>query len=98
MIVQLEAPVSEAFAQYRASDSRRPLFFCGDALKVLAQLPHESIDCVMTSPPYWGQRQYEASGIGLENEPSEYVRELSRVFREVKRVLKPEGSFWLNIG
>ena len=52
----------------------------------------------MTSPPYWGKREYENGGIGLEGSWQEYVTNLAEVFWEVKRVLKPEGSFWLNIG
>ncbi|MBZ5566969.1 MAG: site-specific DNA-methyltransferase [Acidobacteriia bacterium] len=52
----------------------------------------------MTSPPYWGQRQYAVEGIGLEATYSEYVCKLLAVFSEVRRVLKPTGSLWLNIG
>jgi site-specific DNA-methyltransferase (adenine-specific) len=52
----------------------------------------------MTSPPYWGQRQYAVSGIGLEDDYKEYITQLSEVFSELKRVLKNTGSFWLNIG
>jgi site-specific DNA-methyltransferase (adenine-specific) len=70
----------------------------GDARVVLAALPAKSIDCVMTSPPYWGKREYERGGIGLEGDHRDYVRALAQVLNEVKRVLKPEGSLWLNIG
>lgn len=52
----------------------------------------------MTSPPYWGKREYHGGGIGLESDYRDYVKALARVFAEVKRVLRPEGSFWLNIG
>ena len=52
----------------------------------------------MTSPPYWGHREYEVSGIGQELTYGAYVAALSKVLREVKRVLKPDGSLWLNIG
>ncbi len=52
----------------------------------------------MTSPPYWGKREYEGGGIGLEPDYRDFVRHLAAVFLELKRVLKPEGSFWLNIG
>jgi DNA modification methylase len=52
----------------------------------------------MTSPPYWGHRAYSGGGIGLETTSGEYVRRLLAVFAELKRVLKPTGSFWLNIG
>jgi DNA modification methylase len=52
----------------------------------------------MTSPPYWGQRQYQNGGIGLENHYQEYISSLLSIFNEVKRVLKPTGSLWLNVG
>lgn len=80
------------------SPGYHPLFLCGDSLKVLAELPVECVDCVMTSPPYWGQRDYGGGGIGLEETWQEYVTSLVAVFAQVKRVLKPTGSFWLNIG
>ncbi|MHA1853777.1 MAG: DNA-methyltransferase, partial [Candidatus Heimdallarchaeaceae archaeon] len=72
---------------------------CGDALEVLKTFPSESIDMVMTSPPYWGLRDYGIDGqIGLEEHPKEYIRKLVLIFREVKRVLKKTGSFYLNMG
>lgn len=76
----------------------------GDCLDLLKKLPSDSIDCVITSPPYWQQRVYEDySGemlniIGTEDNPGDYVKNLINVFREIKRVLKNNGSFWLNIG
>ena len=79
-------------------DSTAPLFLQGDALTVLKHIPDGSIDCAMTSPPYWGKREYESGGIGLERHHGEFVRNLSAICLELKRVLKPEGSFWLNIG
>ncbi|HEX5055985.1 MAG TPA: site-specific DNA-methyltransferase [Gammaproteobacteria bacterium] len=75
-----------------------PLLLQGDALKVLKELPSESIDCSMTSPPYWGKREYLDGGIGLELDYKLYIKNLGEIFLELKRVLKPEGSFWLNIG
>ena len=74
------------------------MLLLGDANAVLAELPSGSVDCVMTSPPYWGKREYENGGIGQETTSAEYVDELERVFSHIKRVLKPSGSFWLNIG
>ncbi len=74
------------------------MLFQGDALAVLRELPDASIDCAMTSPPYWGKREYENGGIGLESDYREFVNKLVIIFIELKRVLKPEGSFWLNIG
>lgn len=86
------------FIKYSTSEDFEPKFLVGDSLKVLKTLPDNSIDCVVTSPPYWGQRQYENGGIGLENEHLEYIENLLAIIEEVKRVLKPTGSFWLNIG
>lgn len=70
----------------------------GDAKAVLAQMPKASIDMAITSPPYWGHRQYDEEGIGLEVSPEQYVENLLAVTSELHRVLKPSGSFWLNIG
>jgi DNA modification methylase len=71
----------------------------GNTLDVLKQIPSDSIDCVITSPPYWGLRDYGVDGqIGLEKTPEEYVTKLTEIFREVKRVLKKEGTLWLNLG
>ncbi len=89
---------STAVADYLASEDVKPLFIAGASLAVLATIPDSSIDCAMTSPPYWGQRSYSGGGIGLEATWREYIENLLEVFREVKRVLKPTGSFWLNIG
>jgi DNA modification methylase len=71
----------------------------GDALTVLRTLPEESIDCCVTSPPYFQQRDYGVVGqIGSEETPEEYRDRLLEVFHEVYRVLKPKGTLWLNIG
>lgn len=71
----------------------------GDALAVLAGLPDASVHCVVTSPPYYGLRDYGVDGqIGLEDTPAEYVDRLVAVFREVRRVLRADGVCWLNIG
>jgi len=70
-----------------------------DCLEGLKQLPDNSINCCVTSPPYWGLRDYGVEEqIGLEKTPEEYVEKMVEVFREVKRVLKPEGTLWLNLG
>jgi DNA modification methylase len=87
-----------ALARYAVQDSVMPLAFLGDARAVLAQLPDACIDCAITSPPYWGKREYAGGGIGLEPDYRDYIRDLSLIFQELKRVLKPTGSFWLNIG
>ncbi len=71
----------------------------GDSVRVLKDMPDESIDCIITSPPYYGLRDYGIEGqIGLEKTPEEYVNKLMEVFKECKRVLKNTGTFWLNIG
>lgn len=75
-----------------------PLFLNGDALSVLKEFPDNSIDMAMTSPPYWQKRQYANGGIGLEREHTEYIANLCAIVKEVYRVLKDTGSFWLNIG
>ena len=71
----------------------------GDALAVLRTLPAESVHCCVTSPPYWGLRDYGTDGqIGLERTPDEYVARIVEVFREVRRVLRADGTLWLNLG
>jgi site-specific DNA-methyltransferase (adenine-specific) len=92
------ASLAERFAEYRTSTLLRPMFVCGDALRLLGELPDNSIDCCMTSPPYWGHRQYAQAGIGLERSCEEYVANLGAICHELFRVLKDTGSFWLNIG
>lgn len=72
---------------------------CGDCLELLQQLPSESIDCCITSPPYWQVRDFGVEGqLGLETTVQEYISKLSRIFDEVKRVLKQEGTCWVNMG
>lgn len=71
----------------------------GDALARLRELPAESVQCVITSPPYFGLRDYGVAGqIGLEETPEAYVATLVAVFREVKRVLRKDGVCWVNLG
>ncbi|MCI8843855.1 MAG: site-specific DNA-methyltransferase [Oscillospiraceae bacterium] len=73
--------------------------FCGDALECLRTLETESIHTCVTSPPYYNLRNYETAGqIGMEVTPEEYIAKLVDVFREVRRVLRPDGTLWLNIG
>ena len=72
---------------------------CGDARETLATLPAASAHCCVTSPPYFGLRDYNHSGqIGLESTPDEYVAKMVAVFREVRRVLRDDGTVWLNLG
>lgn len=78
---------------------------CGDALEQLETLPSDSVHCCVTSPPYYGLRSYLPSDSpdkhleqGLEESPEEYVSGMVAVFREVRRVLHPSGTLWLNVG
>lgn len=74
--------------------------YCGDARSVLDQFEDESVDCIVTSPPYYWQRDYEAGAqeIGKEQSIAGYVGAVSEVMTEVRRVLKPTGTAWLNLG
>ena len=73
--------------------------FKGDCLETLKQLKDKSINTCITSPPYWGLRDYgEGKQLGLEETPEEFVENLVKVFREVKRVLRDDGTLWLNLG
>ncbi len=74
------------------------IILCGDALAVLKTLPDGCADMCVTSPPYYGLRDYGMDGqIGLEPSPAEYVTRLTAVFREVRRVLTSDGVLFLNI-
>lgn len=71
----------------------------GDCIESLKTLDDESINCCVTSPPYWGLRDYgETDQLGLEETPKEYVANMVKVFSEVKRVLTKDGTLWLNLG
>lgn len=73
--------------------------YTGDALEVLRGLPDGSVNCCVTSPPYYALRDYGMDGqIGRESSPKEYVSRLTEVFAEVRRVLRPDGTLWLNLG
>jgi len=73
--------------------------FTGDSRKLLPSLPFQSIQCCVTSPPYWGLRDYaHASQYGAEPSPDQYVSDLVEIFREVRRVLRNDGTLWLNVG
>ncbi|NEQ23569.1 MAG: site-specific DNA-methyltransferase [Microcoleus sp. SIO2G3] len=83
---------------YFTSSDLMPLFLEADTYELLQLFPDNCIDCVITSPPYWGHRAYANGGIGLEEKWEDYINKLLLIFREIKRILKPSGSFWLNIG
>ena len=84
-------------------DSNQPMkafeLLQGDCLQQLATLPAASVQCCVTSPPYWGLRDYGTPGqLGLEATPDEYVANMVAVFRAVRRVLRDDGTLWLNLG
>lgn len=71
----------------------------GDWITVLRSRPAKSVHCCVTSPPYWGQRDYGVAGqLGLEPTPEEYVAKIVEGFREVRRVLRDDGTLWINLG
>ena len=91
----------------KMTDTSNPLYsyddgrlYCGDSIEVLKGLDEESVDCVVTSPPYFALRSYTADEreIGKETNPYDFVKSLVDVFREVHRVLKNDGTVWLNLG
>lgn len=82
---------------YYADDTMTLLL--GDTLDVLRDIPDASVDCIVTSPPYYGLRDYGTSGqYGLEESPQAYVEVLRAVFTEARRVLTVDGTLWLNLG
>jgi len=75
------------------------MILIGDVRERLKELPDQSVNCCVTSPPYWGLRDYGNDGqIGLEQDPDDFIAELVAVFREVKRVLRDDGTLWVNMG
>ena len=81
------------------NDIEKNTIINGNSLEVLKSLPDNSIDCCVTSPPYYALRDYGCDGqIGLEETPEKYIERLCDVFSEVRRVLTPQGTLWLNIG
>ena len=81
------------------SDGKPIEIINGDSLEVIKTLPDNAVNCCVTSPPYWGLRNYGVEGqLGLEKTPEEYVGKMVAVFREVRRVLKDDGTLWLNLG
>lgn len=73
--------------------------YIGDSLQVLKAIPSRSVNCCVTSPPYFGLRNYGVDGqLGLEQSPDDYVRDLVEIFRSVRRVLRDDGTLWLVLG
>ncbi len=89
------------FEKYSIAETFQPIVsvFIGDVLDSLQLIPDETVDCVITSPPYWKQRDYKLPRqIGQEKDYNEYINNLVEVFKQIKRVLKPSGTFFLNVG
>lgn len=86
--------------EQRWPTQERPLVVIhGDTREVIRQLPSDTFQCAVTSPPYWGVRDYGVENqIGAEPDLDAYIKDLVAIFREVRRVLKTDGTFWLNIG
>lgn len=81
------------------TQNKRNVILNGDCIEILKSIPDCSIDCCVTSPPYYALRDYGVEGqLGLEETPEKYIEKMTEVFMEVHRVLKPEGTLWLNIG
>ena len=83
----------------KANFEKSNIVYQGDCLEVLKNIPDKSVDCIMTSPPYWALRDYGKEGqIGLEHNFFEYIEKLCSIFDEVKRVLKDSGTCFVNLG
>lgn len=87
-------------AGFQLPTQKRPIVTLnGDTREMVRQLPNDTFQCVVTSPPYWGVRDYGVDNqIGAEPDLYQYIERLVAVFRELRRALKPDGTFWLNIG
>lgn len=93
------SPEAYELLGHKLAPTRGVTILVGDVMEQLAALPSDSVDCCVTSPPYWGLRDYGVEGqIGLEPTLGEHLEVMVRVFDEVRRVLKPEGTLWLNYG
>ncbi|NJL28657.1 MAG: site-specific DNA-methyltransferase [Thermoanaerobaculia bacterium] len=90
---------SEPAQKPRPLRPTQSMILTGDSTQILPRLPDGFFQCCVTSPPYWGLRDYgNESQIGAEEEPDDYVARLAEVFEEVRRVLRDDGTLWLNIG
>lgn len=85
--------------EFLSTDRRNSLLICGDSEKALAALPEGIFQTCVTSPPYWSLRDYDIAGqIGLEQSLAAYIEHLVKVFGEVRRTLRDDGTLWVNIG
>ena len=87
-------------SDFQSPTPREPLWVLqGDTRELIKTLPENTFQCVVTSPPYWGVRDYGVKGqLGAELDVNDYISDLVQIFAEVRRVLKSDGTFWLNIG
>jgi site-specific DNA-methyltransferase (adenine-specific) len=84
---------------YKYLETTYGTLYNGEALEVLKLMPDESVNCIITSPPYWGLRDYGIENqLGLEYNHQDYIKRLVRIFDECKRILKKDGTCWVNIG
>jgi len=100
VVVREQLSILEQDKSISLSDKKGNItIYIGDVHKVLSLLPDSIVDCVVTSPPYWKQRDYKNSKqIGQENSYCDYIKKLVHIFNEIKRILKPTGTVFLNIG
>ncbi|NJM06769.1 site-specific DNA-methyltransferase [Candidatus Gracilibacteria bacterium] len=99
VLQQVQQALSEQAGLGAYFRNTRVSLYRGEAAAILALLPPASVDCIVTSPPYYGQRDYGVPNqIGLEQHPKEYIERLVQVFQAAKRVLKPSGGLWVNLG
>jgi site-specific DNA-methyltransferase (cytosine-N4-specific) len=91
--------ITDMFGQPAHYGKNRIHFLCGGAIEALKTVPDDSVHCCVTSPPYFRLRDYQHENqIGMENTPEHFIDKLVNVFREVRRVLRPDGLCWINIG
>src|SRR5690606_41310047 len=92
-------PLPGMLVQGKGCGAMKNVILQGDVIETLRTLPDRIVHTCVTSPPYWGLRDYGVPGqIGLEPTPEEYVEKMVEVFREVRRVLRDDGTLWLNLG
>ena len=97
--VRLVSVDDNAMAQFFGSEPGNSLLVCGDSEKALASVPDGVFQTCVTSPPYWSLRDYNIPGqIGLESSVSDYINHLVKIFAELRRTLRDDGTLWVNIG
>lgn len=94
-------PIIRPTPLWQTTDNETVKLFHGNALNILERLPGHAIQTIVTSPPYWGLRDYgtqDSNELGSEETPEEYISKMVAIFREAKRVLRNDGTLWLNLG